>query len=70
MAENRVSVTMPDGSLAEGVDVGIAETTERWCDVTLEDGTLLKVKNVVVQSVRTEQFDPDGNPIYVIREPP
>ena len=31
MAENRVSVTMPDGSLAEGVDVGIAA-----------DGTLVR----------------------------
>jgi hypothetical protein len=70
MGEETVRVAMPDGSFVEGVDVGIDEATERWSDVKLTDGTLLRVKNVVIQAIRTSNYDPDGNPIYVIRGAP
>ena len=68
MPERKVTVTTPDGKKAEGLEVPVTESVERWCDLTLEDGTILKIKPVVESTVRLiDQFDPDGNPIYLIR---
>jgi hypothetical protein len=70
VTEKRIKLPLPDGTFVEGVDVEIVEAIERWSELTLEDGTLLKVKSVVVQTIRTDNYDPDGNPIYVIRGAP
>ena len=51
----------------EGQVVGVEETTERWTDVTLVDGTTFRIKVVVDEAVRSEaEWDPEGNPIYMV----
>ena len=68
MAERKITVTTPDGKQAEAYEVSVDESLDRWCDLTLEDGTVLKIKPVVESAVRlVDQFDPEGNPIYLIR---
>lgn len=58
-------MTLPDGRLVEGVDVGIEETTERWTEVKLGDGTTLRAKLSPVQVLRAEsEYDPNGMPMY------
>ena len=51
-----------------GVLVDVEESTERFSDVRLNDGTLLRTKLSVIEAVRTDgKYDDDGNPIYVVK---
>ncbi|MGD2201620.1 MAG: hypothetical protein PVJ38_08325 [Candidatus Bathyarchaeota archaeon] len=49
------------------VDVDWTEEKENWNEYKLEDGTTLKVK-LVLRGVRraTDQYGPDGAPLYVV----
>lgn len=68
MPERRIRVTLPTGGTADAVEIGVSEATERWTDIKLEDGSFLRIKAVVMGVVRLEgQFDPDGNPMYMVR---
>jgi hypothetical protein len=57
----------PDGRLVEGFDVPIVESTERWTEVKLEDGSILRLKPTIVSAVRLPgEWDPQGNPMYAL----
>jgi uncharacterized OB-fold protein len=67
VAERKIKAQVPSGT-AEGVEVGIKETIERWTEVNLEDGSVLRIKPVVVAVVRIDgQYDAEGNPMYAVR---
>jgi hypothetical protein len=65
----RVQIPNPNGGApVDGYEAPAVESTERWTDVTLEDGTCLRIKASVVSAVRMEgHFDPDGNPMYAVK---
>ncbi|MBI2292134.1 MAG: hypothetical protein HYU73_17800 [Betaproteobacteria bacterium] len=64
MAERKVLIDLPSGK-AEGVELQVEESTERWSDITLSDGAVLRVKASVVSAVRiVGHYDPLGNPMY------
>ena len=67
--ERPIKVTNPmDGKSVDGFDVPVLETTERWTDVKLEDGTSLRIKPSVLSAIRVPGlFDQDGNPLYMLR---
>jgi hypothetical protein len=69
LLERKVKVAMPpSGALVEGFDVPVVESTERWTEVKLEDGTVLRVKAGVLSAIRIPgQFDPEGNPMYALK---
>ncbi len=68
MPERRVKVTLPGIGLVEGSEVEVLESTERWSDVKLADGTTLRIKPVVVSVTRVDgRYDPQGNPLYAIQ---
>ena len=51
-----------------GVVVPIQESTERWTEITLDDGSILRLKPVVARAIRLEgKFDGEGSPIYVVQ---
>ncbi len=57
--------------MLEGYDVAIRESTERWTELTLEDGSVLRVKPMVVGAIRIDgQWDPEGNPVYALKGGP
>jgi hypothetical protein len=57
-----------DGKASDGMEVPVLESTERWTDIKLEDGSILRIKPSVMSAVRlTGQFDPEGNPMYMLR---
>ncbi len=68
MPEKRVRIPFPPkGELVDGSEVPVRESTERWTDVELEDGTKLRLKPTVVKAVRVDgQYDQEGNPMYGI----
>jgi hypothetical protein len=67
--ERPVTVINPiDGRPIEGFEVPVLESTERWTDVKLEDGSLLRIKPSVLSAIRIPgQFDQEGNPMYMLR---
>jgi hypothetical protein len=70
MPEQKIKTPFPPpaGPLVEGSNVPVKESTERWSDVTLEDGSVLRLKPTVLTAIRIEnQYDQNGNPIYVLQ---
>jgi hypothetical protein len=68
---HKVKWTLPDGTTKEGVDVPIQESTERWSELLLDDGTTIRVKQVVGQVLRVDgEWDEEGNPLYVVKSNP
>ena len=68
MAERKTEVQISSGEIVEGVDVPISESIERWSELTLDDGAIIRVKMTVAQAFRVDgQFDQEGNPVYVLK---
>jgi hypothetical protein len=54
--------------LVDAVEVPVVESTERWSDVTLTDGSVLRIKASVLGAVRVDgRYDQEGNPIYQVK---
>ncbi len=68
MPENKRKVMLPAPvGMVEGVDVPVKESTERWSEIELTDGTVLRLKPNVMHVTRIDgQWDPDGNPMYAL----
>jgi hypothetical protein len=67
----KAKMTRPDGSQGDGTEVQIVESTERWSEFTLEDGTVLRFKMVIAAFIRSDnEYDPEGNPVYGIKGAP
>ena len=70
MSEQRVKMPFPTPTspLKDGFEVAVKESTERWSEVTLEDGSVLRLKPSVLSAVRIEgEYDPEGNPMYAVK---
>jgi hypothetical protein len=70
MPDRKVKIPFPtpDSPLTDGVEVAIEESTERWTDVRLADGSELRLKPTIVSAIRMiGQFDPEGNPVYAVK---
>ena len=66
VTERKVPVTLPNGQPGTGVDVPIRESTERWSEFQLEDGTVVRAKFSMISAVRVDnEYDNVGNPIYL-----
>jgi hypothetical protein len=71
MAERKTKVqVVPGGPLVNGMEVPVEESTERWSEYKLEDGSIIRLKQVLLEIIRTEGYDPEGNPMYVVRAQP
>jgi hypothetical protein len=70
MAEKRVKIPFPTpiSPAMDGSEIAVSESTEKWSEVTLEDGTVLRIKPSVLSAIRIDgQYDPEGNPAYLIK---
>jgi len=60
-----------NGKMVTGTEIPVVETTERWTEITLEDGSRLRLKSAVMTGVRIDgEFDIEGNPVYVLNAAP
>ena len=67
MAVRRRELRDENGRPVHGTVVNVQETTERWNEVRLVDGTTFRIKVVVDEVVRLDgRRDPEGNPIYTV----
>jgi hypothetical protein len=61
-------ITGPDGSAIEGEIISVNSSSEHWNQYLLEDGTVMKLKCVLMDVLRSDSvFDNDGNPMYVVK---
>ena len=68
MGEDRKTVPDQSGNMITGDLIEVEESIERFSDITLKDGTRIRLKPVVVEVIRADgQWDNEGNPLYVIR---
>ncbi|MBI2828041.1 MAG: hypothetical protein HYX77_02055 [Acidobacteria bacterium] len=68
MAETKTKIQVPNVGLVDAVEVEITESSERWTDVKLADGTTIRTKPVILTVFRVDgHYDQDGNPIYQIK---
>ena len=66
--ERKVKIPMPDGKVLDGFEVPVLESTERWTEIKLEDGSVLRVKPSIIAAIRIlGQWDQENNPLYVLK---
>jgi hypothetical protein len=67
----KVKVQLATGGTVEGTEIQVNESSERWSDFTLADGTVLRAKLAITSAVRVDgQYDPQGNPMYTLNMAP
>ncbi len=66
---SRRKVKIPfNGQNVDAETVDVTQSSERWNEYLLDDGTILKVKLVLTNVYRVEgQYDADGNPVYILQ---
>lgn len=74
MAERKIKVPFPDPNapggvtMVDGNEVAVTESTERWTELRIEDGTVMRIKPNVLSAIRiADRFDNEGNPMYAIK---
>lgn len=69
MVERKTKVQLsPGGPMVDAVEVPVEESSEKWSEYKLEDGTTVRIKQVVLEIFRaTGQYDPDGTPMYAVK---
>lgn len=68
MPNKKVKLELPNIGPVDAVEVPVTESTERWSDLKLEDGSTLRLKPVVITVVRIEgHYDQDGSPLYQVK---
>lgn len=61
-------VKFGDGEEGDAIHVGIAESQEPFSEYSLEDGTIIKSKQVITDVVRAvDRFNEDGTPVYLFK---
>ena len=50
----------------EGEEIDFDPLAEKWNEYRLSDGTLIKLKLVISRIVRIEEYNEQGEPIYII----
>lgn len=72
--EKKTKIQLPgiDG-VVDAVEVPVTEATERWTEIHLSDGTVIRTKPVILSVMRIENhrienhYDPEGNPMYQVK---
>ena len=66
--ERKKKIRKPDGTEVVGSEIPVQQSTEPWSEYLLEDGSVIRIKQVLTQAVRLDnEYDKDGNPVYVVQ---
>lgn len=65
MSEETKRRVLFNGKLVAGTPVRVQQTVnDQWSEFLLSDGTVLRVKPIVLEITRMDIYDPEGGPIY------
>ena len=68
MPGRKVKLNLPNVGLVEGTEVEVLESVDRWSEIKLDDGTVLRIKPVTMSVARIDgHYDAVGNPMYVVQ---
>lgn len=68
MPDETIKISLPNLGVIEGVPVSVDESVERWTELRLADGSVLRLKPQVIRVIRANgKYDPEGNPLYVVQ---
>jgi hypothetical protein len=68
VAERKTKVTIPNLGTVDASEVTLEESVERWSELKLSDGSVLRIKPAVLSVLRVDgQYDQSGNPLYVLQ---
>lgn len=56
----------PEELKQEAEDMRYSIVSEEWNEYVLEDGTVVRIKSSVIEILRTNKFDRNGDPIYYV----
>jgi hypothetical protein len=56
----------PDELRQKSTDMRYSTVYEDWNEYVLEDGTAVRIKNTVVEIIRSDKTDRSGDPVYVV----
>ena len=67
MSANKIKIQYA-GREVEAAPIEVSQTSEKWNEYLLEDGTVIKMKLILKKILRVEnEFDAEGNPVYVMQ---
>ncbi len=68
MTERKVTVRDQTGNEVSGTVIDIIESVERFSEIKLSNGWVLKVKHVAVEVVQLDGLtDQEGNPVFQVK---
>ncbi|MGD0229900.1 MAG: hypothetical protein ABSC19_06005 [Syntrophorhabdales bacterium] len=53
-----------------GQEIDVKTEKDDWNIYRLADGTVVKVKTVIISIAKLDEYDPAGNPVYVVNASP
>ena len=62
MAERRRKERLPDGREVETVEMPFTAGTEHWNEDVVNDCSIVRLKTVVTDILKLDEFDANGNP--------
>jgi hypothetical protein len=69
----QIPVPLPNGT-TKNIDcekIQVDESNERWSEIKLTDGSVIRIKQLVADIFRAvDDYDPDGNPLYIVKSTP
>jgi hypothetical protein len=65
----KVPFINPDGTITQkiGTLVKVTKTDEQWSEYSLEDGTKLRMKQTIINVVKLDDKNDNGDPMYSIQ---
>jgi hypothetical protein len=68
MPERKVKINVPGMGTVEGTQVELTESVERWTELKLSDGSVIRVKPTILNITRIDgRYDAQGNPLYALQ---
>jgi len=64
--EERTKIKVGNADL-DATRIGFKAIKEEWNEYQVADGTIIKLKLVVTDVFKTDDYDQDLNPIYVVK---
>ncbi|MDP3919873.1 MAG: hypothetical protein Q8R76_03605 [Candidatus Omnitrophota bacterium] len=67
MPKDKVTIKL-GGRQVEAAPMDVNQSSERWNEYLLEDGSVVKMKLVLKKVLKVEnQYDAEGNPLYIMQ---
>jgi hypothetical protein len=65
----KVPTINPDGTITQktGTLIRVIQSDEPWSEYSLEDGTKLRMKQTIINVVKMDDKDDNGEPMYSIQ---